>query len=153
MIAKRTAVLERLLPACDPFRKDPQVPFLAPVITLHPSNQQSREEEEVDGGKWDDEESCRDGWPRHSADCIEYCLRLCNLEIDYYVVELSRTNDPHCINELRLAIMDGMDERDQWIIEHVHFFPERRDQLREARRNRISIHLSQVVRAHENGVR
>jgi hypothetical protein len=144
MSTKSAVVLERLLPAFDPLKNNPKIPLLAPVITLHPSNEQIHEEE-VEEGEWDDEQSYHDGWLHYSADCIEYCVRLCNLEIDYYAVELSRTNDPQCIKQLRLNIIKCMDERDRLIIEHTHLFAEHTDKLRDACRTRISKHLNRDV--------
>jgi hypothetical protein len=147
MSTKRAVFLERVLPAFDPISSNRELTPLVSLPTPDPLREPSQEEEESE-----DEESYCDDWSHAAPELIEQRVRAYNEEIGTHEIEIYFANDPYTRMRLRQKIMNCMDARDDLIVEHTRFYPERAHLLEAARRSRAAQNPDRVRRAYEECV-
>lgn len=144
---KRAVFLERVLPAFDPISSNRELTLLVPLPTPDPRREPSQEEEECEA-----EEPYCDDWSHAAPELIEQRVRAYNEEIGTHAIEIYFASDPYTRMRLRQKIMNCMDARDDLIVEHTRFYPERAHLLEAARRSRAAQNPDRVRRAYEEWV-
>ncbi len=144
MFAKRALALRWALPAFDLTSDHHQSNPLVPIVAPDPHHEPCYEEEDCE-----DEEFNYDDWSHAPPELIEQYVRAYNEEIETYEIELYCADNPCSRVTLRQKIRACIDLRDDLIVEHTRFYPERAHLLELARRRRTIQDPHSVRRAYE----